>query len=544
MKKIITLLALAFCINGKAQIITTICGNGIQGHTGDGGQASSAELNNPMDIVFDAVGNLYIADNNCIRKVNTNGVISTIAGNGTAGYTGDGGQATASELNDPRGIAFNGAGNLYISDAGNLRIRVVNTLGIISTIAGNGVQGYSGDGGQATAAKLNYTQGITFDAANNLYIAEYGNYCVRKVNTMGVITTIAGNGQWGYAGDGGQATAAYLNTPFDVKFDALNNLYITDYNNNVIRKVNTLGIISTVAGNGYNANTFTGGYSGDGGQATDAELYTPSGAVVDTVGNLYIADTGNNRIRMVNSLGIISTLVGDSAQGYAGDGGLANAAALYWPYRATFDALGSLYIADNKNNRIRKMVYPCSTTVSYTLTQLFLHTWNAYPVYSADVISARWYWGDGKDTIGLYPSHTYSVAGKYNICVTAYSFCGDSVSYCQNDSVYRYSNNNTLSNMVYVNVLNGNQTTDINKLSKNNNQVNIYPNPTQNNFTIETSTTDKQTLQIFDVNGKLVLSQTINGKTNIDASHFAEGVYNLSLTGQSDVVNKRLVIVR
>jgi hypothetical protein len=304
---IVTVYCLLVTANCNAQIITTVAGNGTQGYSGDGGQATNAKLNYPTGIAFDAGGNMFIADqlNNCIRKVTTAGIISTIAGTGfgagtvscTPCYSGDGGQATAAKLNNPTIITIDAIGNLYIADYANYRIRMVNTAGIISTIAGNGTAGYSGDGGQATNAELNASIDVVFDIAGNLYIADFYNYRVRKVTTTGIISTIAGNGTLGFSGDGGQATNAELDDLDGVCFDAAGNLYIADEGNSRIRMVNTAGIISTIAGDG------TAGYSGDGGQATAAELYVPLQITFDAAGNLYLADAGNNRIRKVSHVG-------------------------------------------------------------------------------------------------------------------------------------------------------------------------------------------------------------------------------------------------
>ncbi len=256
MKRVISIIVITFCINANAQIITTVAGNGIGSYSGDGGQATAANLNTPSGVAFDAAGNLYIADvnNNRIRKVTTAGAISTVAGNGTGGYSGDGGQATNAELNNPRGVACDATGNLYIADFENNRIRKVTTVGVISTVAGNGTGGYSGDGGQATVAELNQPIGVTLDTAGNLYIADTYNNRIRIVTTAGVISTVAGNGTGGYSGDGGQATATELYTPAGITFDAAGNLYIGDVENNRIRKVTTVGVISTVTGNGIPGN--------------------------------------------------------------------------------------------------------------------------------------------------------------------------------------------------------------------------------------------------------------------------------------------------
>ncbi len=352
---LITCYWLPFACN--AQIITTVAGNGTGGFSGDGGQATNAELNYPEGVTFDAFGNLYIADgaNNRIRKINTAGIMSTFAGyTNTNSFSGDGGQATSAGLYQPTDIAFDVADNMYVADTDNHRIRIINTSGIINTYAGTGTAGYSGDGGQATNAEIYDPNGLAFDAVGNLYISDYGNNRIRMVNTLGVINTFAGNGFGapgigGYSGDGGQATDAELNVMSDIAIDATGNVYIADFYNQRIRMVNTLGIISTFVGNG------TAGYSGDGGQATNAELNYPNGVTCDTRGNLYIADYANSRIRMVNTAGIITTIVGNGIQGFSGDGGQTTAAELYEPLKVAFDATGNLYIADGNNNRIRKV---------------------------------------------------------------------------------------------------------------------------------------------------------------------------------------------
>ena len=365
----LSLILAAYCMlsatNCNAQIITTVVGDSTAGYTGDGGQATTAELNWPTGIDIDASGNIFIADymNNVIRKVSTLGIITTVAGTGAAGYNGDGGQATDAVLNTANNVTVDAAGNLYISDASNNCIRKVNSMGVISTIAGHGIQGYSGvkgysgDGGQATDAALNYPNGIGFDASGNMYIADGSNHCIRMVNTTGIISTVAGIGTLGYSGDGSQATNAKLNNPTSVTFDAAGNLYIADGSNNRIRMVNTLGVISTVVGNGalgYN----NGSFGGDGGQATAAKLDLPTRVTFDKYGNLYIADFNNNRIRKVTTFGIISTIAGSGAAGYVtgsygGDGGPAMAATLNGTNGAAFDAFGNMYIADTHNARIR-----------------------------------------------------------------------------------------------------------------------------------------------------------------------------------------------
>ncbi len=332
--------------------INTIVGNGTAGYSGDNGPATAAQVNYPLGLALDSSGNLYIADygNYRIRKVTTGGTISTVAGNGTYSFSGDGGAATSASLSQPYGVAVDAAGNLFIADTYNSRIRKVATGGIISTVAGSGTQGYSGDGAAATSAALYQPEYVSVDASGNLYIADQGNYRVRKVTSGGTISTIAGNGNYKFTGDGGAATVANLNWPIGVAADASGNLYIADQFNHRIRKVSTSRIITTVAGNGLAT------YAGDGGSATSGSLNTPLGVAVDASGNIYIADTVNHRVRKVTSGGTISTIAGNGTAGFSGDGAAATSASLNNPRSVAVDAAGNIYIADAFNNRIRKVV--------------------------------------------------------------------------------------------------------------------------------------------------------------------------------------------
>ncbi len=348
-KNVFAIFLLGVSFASSAQIINTIAGNGAAAFSGDGGQATAAELNAAAGVAVDTHGNIYIADvvNDRIRKVNTSGIISTVAGNGQQGFSGDGGPATAAELYHPQGVTADSSGNIYIADERNHRIRKVNTSGIISTIAGNGAGSFSGDGGQATNAELYNPEGILVDAYGNIYIGDVDNERVRKVNTSGIITTVAGNGVQSYSGDGGPATDAELFFPTGMAMDPSGILYIADNGNYRIRTVNTSGIISTFAGNGV------GSYSGDGGPATAAELFSPTGVVLDASGNIGIADFNDNHVRIINSSGIISTLAGNGIASYSGDGGPATAAELNHPFSVAFDARGNTLIGDADNNRVR-----------------------------------------------------------------------------------------------------------------------------------------------------------------------------------------------
>jgi RHS repeat-associated protein len=338
---------------GELAIIDTVAGNGTTSYSGDDGPATSASLASPKGVAVDATGDFFIADvrHHRIRKVDINGIITTVAGNGTFGYSGDNGPATSASLASPNGVAVDATGNIFIADTYNHRIRKVDTNGIITTVAGNGTYGYSGDNGPAINAGLFYPNDVAVDTAGNLFIADTVNYRIRKVDTNGIITTVAGNGGQNSSGDDGPATSAKLYNPIGVAVDTAGNLFITNYRIHRVRKVDTNGIITTVAGNG------TYGYSGDNGPATNAQLFTPTGITVDTIGNLFIADTVNNCIRKVDTNGVITTVAGNGTRSYSGDNGPATSAGLSQPWDIAVDASGNLFIADYLNYRMRK-VFP------------------------------------------------------------------------------------------------------------------------------------------------------------------------------------------
>ena len=351
--------------------ISTFAGTGDPGLSGDGGPVHEAELRTPRGLFLDEKGVLYIADygNNVIRRVGLDGIIETVAGNGDEGFSGDGGLATEAKLNGPSGVAVDSKGNIYIADSQNNHIRVVDPDGIISTFAGSGttpaaqrglVGGFSGDGGPAAAAELNSCDGVAVDRSGHVYIGDRNNHRVRKVNAFtGDISTIAGSGDRAFGGDGEQATEASLDGPTDIAIVGTD-IYFTDGRNHRVRLIDATGVITTFAGGrGDRAQLRTGV------KATDASLFWPTGLAVDSKGNVYIADSFNQRIRVVDTGRIIDTVAGSKfdkdADGnpkgaYIGDGGPANQAELNRPYGVAVDADGiNVYFSDGENNVIRRV---------------------------------------------------------------------------------------------------------------------------------------------------------------------------------------------
>lgn len=357
-------LALAFAIGGATSAVTpaaaavgtieTVAGNGRGGYGGDGGAATSASLNAPRTVAVDAAGNVYVADteNHVIRRIDPSGSIVTVAGTGAPGFSGDGGLATAARIESPHSVAVDASSNIYIADSPNNRVRRVDPAGEISTVAGAGASGDRGDGGPATLALLDDPKSIAVAADGVLYIADSGNHRVRKVDRNGIITTFAGTGEEGAEGDGGPATAAQVTHPRTIALHGDGSLYIsedTEAQISRIRRVDPSGIITRFAGTGRP------GFSGDGGPATSAQLNRPRGLSVDPAGNVYIADSENHRIRRVDPSGIISTIAGTGVSGSKGDGGLAREAQISVVRGLAIGRNGDLFVADTGNHRIRRI---------------------------------------------------------------------------------------------------------------------------------------------------------------------------------------------
>ena len=370
MKKLLLLLVIVpMCAWG--QVITTIAGNTLVGagngnSLGDNGPAINAGLNLPEAVAFDSNGNLYVVDHdgNKIRKISPTGIITTFAGTGTSGSSGDNGLAISAQLHGPHDVAFDAVGNAYIADGLNTLRKVTSATGIITTIAGSaGLGGFSGDNGPAVNAMFHTILSVAVDNAGNVILVDGYNNRIRKINTNGIVTTIAGGGT-NTPGDNGLATDAQLNCPAGVAIDNIGNIFFSEECSHKIRKINSAGIITTVAGDG------TMGNGGDNGLATNAQLNTPCLIHIDNNNNIFIADPSNNNIRkVVTSTGIITTIAGNGTIGYSGDGGIAVNAQFHYPNGSTTDASGNIYIADGYNNRIRKICFSATLpTISIAAT--------------------------------------------------------------------------------------------------------------------------------------------------------------------------------
>ena len=340
----------AFSLSAQGTI-STFAGNGATGLAGDDGPATAAVFDRPIYVYVDGAGLVYVADenNNRIRKIDAAGIITTLAGNGRRGFAGDGGPAAAAALNAPTGICGDPAGNLYINDVGNQRIRRVDRGGTITTFAGNGSPSSSGDGGSASAASIFLPIRCAVNSAGDLFVAEQGAHRIRRITAGGVISTLAGTGVRGFSGDGGPAAAAVLDNPTALAIDYAGNIFFSDQVNHRIRRITPAGIISTVAGNG------TPGFAGDGGPATASSFNFPGGLATDQSGAIYVADSPNHRIRRITPDGLVNSVAGNGTSAFNGDGRQALSASLNAPFGVAVDAGGALYIADSANQRIRRV---------------------------------------------------------------------------------------------------------------------------------------------------------------------------------------------
>ncbi len=380
---LVLLLFLVLLVN--AQTITTIAGNG--GSTvGDGGPAVSAAIYSPYWVAFDSKGNTYITDggHNSVRKVSLTGIITTVVGTGVSGYSGDNGPATAAKIATAVGLAFDPNDNLFICDYYNNRIRRIDTFGIITTVAGNGSASFNGDNIAATSAAVSMPHCIALDAAGNMYITEAGSNRVRKVNTTGTITTIAGNGLAGYAGDNGPATNASLEFPYGIALDAAGNVFFADSYYGVVRKIDAAGIITTIAGNTAATSL------GDNGPATAANINGVIGIAISADNTMYLSSVDNKLIRKIEG-GIITSFAGNGSSGFSGDGGPATAAQVNKPYGMAIEpSTNALIFCDYSNNRVRRVGWPTGINdVNNKTNEIKIYPNPSAGVFTCDVSSAK-----------------------------------------------------------------------------------------------------------------------------------------------------------
>ena len=348
------LLSMLQVLPGAAAVtgtITTIAGTGVRGYTGDGGPAVSAQLDHPRGLAVMADGSLLIAEpfKNVVRRIAPDGVITTVAGTGVAGFSGDGGPATAAQLNFVHAVSVTPDGGFVLADTLNNRIRKVGPDGIIRTITGTGRAGAAGDGGAATAARINNPRGVASVSDGSVLVADSNNHRIRRISPTGIMSTVAGTGVQGFSGDGGAATAAQLNVPFGVAPIAGGGYLIDDVNNQRVRKVSSTGVITTVAGNGV------AGYTGDGGPAKQATLSGPKGIALGPHGDVYFADTESHTIRVIRKAsGVIETVVGNGQKGDGPDGD-PRACRMARPHGVFVDSAGNVYIGDSEAHRVRRL---------------------------------------------------------------------------------------------------------------------------------------------------------------------------------------------
>jgi len=498
----------------KAQVISTVAGTGTNGYTGDGVSATTSGLNNPGKSIVDGSGNVYIADkaNHLIRKVNTSGIISTIAGTvGSMGFSGDGGAATAAILYNPMSVCLDAAGNLYIADFGNNRIRMISTTGIITTIAGS-TSGFSGDGAAATAAQISSPTDVAIDATGNLYICDYGNHHIRKINSSGIISSFAGT-SGGFSGDGGAATAAQLYAPNGVCADAFGNVYIADLGNSVVRKVDAAGIITTYAGS-------TAGFGGDGGAATAAMMNNPAFLTTDIAGNVFISDMGNNRVRRASTDGLINTVAGTGAVGFSGDGSSATAAPISTPTGVAFDTNNNLYITSQSVGIVREVsvaTLPLSGSSTLCVTD------------TASISSTV--------TCGIWTSSNPAVAtvGSSSGLVTGMSAGTATINYDQ--GIYHGSQAITITNCA----LSATSISDADASPK------LFPNPNNGTFSITLpESMEHATITIFDMLGKEVakMADANTSQYNLNLTNMPAGTYVAKITAGNNTHRSIMTITQ
>jgi Secretion system C-terminal sorting domain len=534
LKAIITCLLITASQLITAQTITTVAGTGTAGYNGDGIPATSAQFNGVQGLALDAAGNIYVGDisGNRIRKITVStGLISTIAGTGTGGYNGDGILATTAQINIPSALAFDGTGDFYFTDRSNSRIRKITTAtGIISTVAGTGIGGYNGDGIPATAAQLNNPNEVAFDAGGNLYIADWINNRVRKVDKVtGLISTIAGTGAAGYNGDGIAATAAQINGPCGIIFDNAGNTYIAEYGGARVRKINIgTGNISTIAGTG------SFGYNGDGIPATSAQLSGCAYIKFDAAENMFIGEGSNQRVReIIKSTGIISTVAGTGTSGYNGDGIPATTAQLNFPFYILFDQPKcNMYIADYYNNRVRLVT---GGFIGCTPLPLNLLSFTGKNKSNYNLLQWQTAFESNNNSFEVEKStdsRNFVVIGRVKFePAFSYSFIDK---YPDNGpNFYRLKQTSLDNKVVYS------ETIVIN-LHSYDLSITIYPNPGTGQIKLISSGIVDE-LKISNSTGQII-SYYMPGKKEVSLEFGSTGIYFIQITSSGRVVVRKIVI--
>ncbi|MES2702726.1 MAG: T9SS type A sorting domain-containing protein [Bacteroidota bacterium] len=490
-----------------AQNITTFAGGGTSG-LGDGGLAIAAQVTNPSGGGFDSTGNYYFLQSfgsPRIRKVTPFGIIQTVAGNGTTGFSGDGGIATSAQMH-PQGFTVDARGNVYIADFYNYRVRKVDAAtGIISTIAGNGIAAFTGDGGPAILASLSPVN-LCIDTLGNIYFIDGNANRVRKVSVTGIVTTIAGNGLVGSSGDGGLATAAELALEPGICIDLHGNLFIACVGK--VRKVDlATGIISTYAGNGSTT------YIGDGMSATSAQFQAYEIGINQLTDDLYIADFSNDRVYRVDPSGLFHLIAGDGTTGFSGDGGPANLAKLHNPEGVVTDVCGNLYIADDANNRIRKVTFNPPTAATVAITGITAAALGATVTVSAAVSGAgtsysiKWFNKGVQFATTATPVVTFTKVHNIDSItariVPAITYCYDSA----------------MSNLHIVTK----SSVGIEPLQEAS-SVSVYPNPAHSHITVTGS--NITAITISNPLGQALITTT---QTGVDISALPAGIYSIKV---------------